>query len=216
MSTAHGPGPERAPRLMPRPRVEPDRTPLRVVAPQPGPDRRTPFVVALVVLVVAGLVGLLLLNTAMQRRAFSLTSLDQRADLLDVQAAALTMRTDRMASPQRLRVQADELGMVPNAGPVFLRLSDGQVVGNPVPASSVAAIPGLLPPRTTVTDPPRRAAGAPNGSPPARAGAPASGDDAPSNQAKPGASRGDEKDVSRAQDRAGGRDGGQGDSQGAP
>ena len=152
----------------------------------------------LVVLLGAGLVGLLLLNTAMQRRAFALTTLDQQADVLDTRAAALTMRTDRMASPQRLRLQAAELGMVPYDNPVFLNLADGTVLGDPVPASSAASIPGLLPPAPTVTEPQRRATDEP--------GIP----DAPSGTGKPSAKTSDPQDGAQA----GGRTGSLGDSKG--
>jgi len=208
MSTAPGPVPSRGPRS-PRP-APPTRAPLRVVAPGPGPTQRARFTVALVLLLGAGLVGLLLLNTAMQRRAFTLTSLDQQADALDVEAAALTMRTERLASTQRLAQQAAELGMVPNTNPVFLRLSDGQVVGDPVPASSAAAIPGLLPTPPTVKEPQRRpgADSSPGAVPPS------AGDDAPTGGRKPHQPAGATEDGPRSHDRAASQSGGQGDTQG--
>ncbi len=131
-------------------------TPLRVVPGRLEGSRPSPFAAALVLLVGAGLVGLLLLNTAMQQRAFALTALDAQADDLDIRAAALAMRAERPASPQRLAVAADQLGMVPSRSVVFLRLSDGRVVGKPVPASPASQVPGLLPSRATVSEPARR------------------------------------------------------------
>lgn len=162
MSTASNqPTPSRRPRPGQPSRPAQPHVPLRLVAPRSDPGSRAPFVVALVFLLGVGLVGLLVLNTTMQRRAFDLTTLDQRADALDVSAAALRMRTERLASPQRLALEAAELGMVPNTAPVFLRLSDGRVVGDPVPASTASSIPGLLPAPPTITEPRRRAGDAP-------------------------------------------------------
>ncbi len=111
----------------------PASRPLRVV-----PERsRTPgraFVVLLVAVLAAGLVGLLVLNTAMQRSAFALESLNSTADRLEVRRQVLDLKVDRLGSPEVLGRRATELGMVPMENPVFLRLSDGKVLGNPRPA----------------------------------------------------------------------------------
>lgn len=162
MSTASSqPTPNRRPAPGPPSRPARPHAPLRLVAPRSNQGSRTPLVVALVLLLGVGLVGLLILNTTMQRRAFDLSRLNQRADALDVSAEALRMRTERLASPQRLALEAAELGMVPNTTPVFLRLSDGRVVGDPVPASTTSSVPGLLPAPPTITEPRRRAGDAP-------------------------------------------------------
>jgi hypothetical protein len=134
---------------------------------------RTPSTVVVAVLLAAGVVGLLLLNTALQRRAFELSTLNERADALEVQVSELTLRTDRLESTQSLALRASELGMVPNPSPVFLRLSDGRVIGDPVAAAPGSTLPGLLPQPRTVTEPPRTAADAPTTTqnPPAAAAA---------------------------------------------
>ena len=43
-----------------------------------------------------------------------------------------------MQSPQYLAANAEALGMVPNANPVYLRLSDGAVLGQPTAAEPAA------------------------------------------------------------------------------
>jgi hypothetical protein len=142
-------------------RQTPGGPPLQVVPHAVG-IRRAPSLVALVVLVAAGLVGLLLLNTAMQRRAFELTALNERADALSVRVSALTLRTDRLESTAHLAARATRLGMVPNPSPVFLRLSDSRVIGDPMPATAGSTLPGLVPtPPPSVTEPSRSAGDAP-------------------------------------------------------
>ena len=140
----------------------PDAPPLHVV-PRPAGSRRAPSLVAMSLLVTAGLIGLLMLNTAMQRRAFELTELDARADALDVRVSALTLRTDRLESTARLAERATRLGMVPNPSPVFLQLSDRSVIGEPTPAVAGSTMPGLVraaPPG--ITEPQRSAGDAPS------------------------------------------------------
>ncbi|HZG98677.1 MAG TPA: hypothetical protein VEY14_10475 [Nocardioidaceae bacterium] len=156
-ATAQG-VPRQAPELPPTS----DGPSLHVV-PRPVGMRRTPSLVAMVLLVAAGLVGLLMLNTAMQRRAFELTELDARADALDVRVSALTLRTDRLESTARLAERASRLGMVHNPSPVFLHLSDRSVIGDPTPAVAGSTVPGLrraAPP--AITEPQRSAGDAPS------------------------------------------------------
>ena len=45
-----------------------------------------------------------------------------------------------LSSPQNLAAQAENLGMVSNNTPAFLRLSDGAVLGSPTPASPDAKL----------------------------------------------------------------------------
>lgn len=143
MSSQHGPARARTPRPgTPQPRLN--------VVPRPAPKAaRAPFVALMVVLVGAGLVGLLVLNTAMQNRAFALKDLQQQVAELGARQAALQLQVDRRASPQRLAREAGALGMVPNSSPVFLRLRDGKVIGEAVPAVAGTNLPGIEPPGPT-------------------------------------------------------------------
>ncbi len=111
---------------------------LAVPAAGPRPGGRV-FVVLVVLVLAGGLVGLLLLNTAMQRSAFQLDKLQQTSAALAVRSEVLDTQVERLRAPDRLARAASRLGMVAMTAPVFLRLSDGRVLGDPRPA--VAAVP---------------------------------------------------------------------------
>jgi hypothetical protein len=134
---------------------------LRVVYGAPFRPPRMPFVIFVVALLAAGLVGLLLLNTELQRGTFQVTALNQQADQLRDQQEQLEREVRTLESPQNLADRALRMGMVPNQNPVFLRLSDGRVLGVPeeAKAGTGAAMfsPDALPkpkPPVVVTKPP--------------------------------------------------------------
>jgi cell division protein FtsB len=104
---------------------------LIVVHGAPFRPPRMPFVLFVVALLAGGLVGLLLLNTELQRGTFQITALNQQAGQLRDQQEALERQVRTLESPQNLADQALRMGMVPNPNPVFLRLSDGKVLGVP-------------------------------------------------------------------------------------
>jgi len=101
---------------------------------------RVPFVTLVSLLLVGGVAGLLFFNTSMQQASFSATDLQQRATLLEAQKQSLTMQLDALRDPQRVATAAKRLGMVPPPTPAFLRLSDGKVLGKPLPATSTDAM----------------------------------------------------------------------------
>lgn len=107
---------------------------LRLVAPVRAKARRTPFVVILVAVLSLGLVGLIVLSTALQDQAFQLADLRQQAATLKLDQERAQHDIDYLDSPASVARKAVGLGMVPNRNPVFLRLSDGSVVGKPAPA----------------------------------------------------------------------------------
>jgi len=107
---------------------------LRLVGPVRVRARRAPFVVVVLTVLAAGLVGLILLSTAMQAQSFRIAELQKEATLLEARRQQLAAEVDRAQSPSGLAERALAEGMVPNANPVFLRLSDGKVIGEPVPA----------------------------------------------------------------------------------
>ncbi|TDW75829.1 hypothetical protein [Kribbella pratensis] len=129
---------------------------LRVVYGAPFRPPRMPFVIFVVSLLAAGLVGLLLLNTQLQSGTFQVTKLSSQADQLRDQQEQLEKQVRTLESPQNLSDRALRMGMVPNPNPVFLRLSDGRVLG--VPAEGKAGTgtamfgPGT-PTGTTTTKP---------------------------------------------------------------
>lgn len=111
----------RAPR-----RAAPKR--LAVVAPAThhGQGR---FAALCLGLILAGLVAILMLNTAMAKGSFVLRDLQARSDELTDREAALIQSIDALSGPGPLAQRARALGMVPAASPAFLRLSDGKVLG---------------------------------------------------------------------------------------
>ena len=103
---------------------------LRVVYGAPFRPPRMPFVIFVVSLLAAGLVGLLLLNTELQSGTFQVTALNKQADQLRDQQEQLEkqVRTRVAAEPGRPGA-ADGHGAEPEPG--LLRLSDGRVLGVP-------------------------------------------------------------------------------------
>jgi len=130
---------------------------LRLVPSVPVDAPRAPFIVFVIAVLGVGLIGLLLLNTSLQKRAFDLSSLQRSTAALADQQSDLEQKAAGLSAPEAVAARAVELGMVPNTNPVFLRLSDGKVLGIPVPAQrpaiikpKVAAAP-KVPVRTTAT-----------------------------------------------------------------
>lgn len=109
---------------------------LRLVTPVTNRARRTPFVVVLLTMIGAGLVGLIMLSTYMQAQAFELEHLTEQARDLHTEQAALQRDVSRLESPRNLGARALMYGMVPSQTPVYLRLSDGKVIGRPEPAEA--------------------------------------------------------------------------------
>lgn len=111
----------------------------RHLAPVPPPARRPargPFIAVLTVLLGGGLLILLALNTALAQGSF--VAFDLRADNAALAEREQDLLQDVAAaeSPQELEESARRLGMVPAENPVFLRLSDGKVLGVPLPAQA--------------------------------------------------------------------------------
>ena len=95
---------------------------------------RLPFAVAVVGLLVAGLIGLLVLNTVLGKDAFRLHELQVQSRELADREQSLTREVEAARSPASLAAKAGALGMVPAGPPAFLRLPDGAVLGSAEPA----------------------------------------------------------------------------------
>jgi hypothetical protein len=113
---------------LPRPRL----TVVSRLAPRAP---RVPFVVLVLTVLIGGLVGLLLLNTGLQRGAYVATDLRQTSADLLVQQQRLELDVAALREPQRVASEAQALGMVQNDSPAFLELSTGNIVGTPVAGS---------------------------------------------------------------------------------
>lgn len=129
-------------------RPGPAARPLALVAPRRRIAPKGPFVLLVAVLLGSGLIGLLLLNTVLAEDAFAVHDLQRQAATLSVQEQALQQRVADLEAPASLAHRAQLLGMVPAGDPVFLRLSDGAVLGDPVPAKAAAVTLGAAVPAT--------------------------------------------------------------------
>ncbi|MCP3765941.1 hypothetical protein [Streptomyces sp. MAR25Y5] len=109
---------------------------------------RTPFVLLVVLLLGGGLIGLLVLNSALSEGAFRLDDLKRETKGLTDEEQALQRDIDAYSAPDALQRRARELGMVPGGDPAFLN-PDGEVRGVPGPAASRA--PLVLAPEAPAT-----------------------------------------------------------------
>ena len=112
-----------------------ERARLTVVPRRQSPASRMPFMILVALVLLGGVVGLLLFNTSMQQASYKATALETQAQRLHAKEQSLKMELDQLRDPQLVASRAQALGMVPLVNPAFIRLSDGEVLGNPVPAS---------------------------------------------------------------------------------
>ncbi|MFJ3216035.1 hypothetical protein ACIPLC_08965 [Kitasatospora sp. NPDC086801] len=141
---------------------------------------RTPFAVLVVVLLAAGLLGLLALNTALNEGSFELSRLQKQTTVATDEQQGLQHQIDQSSAPDALARRAAELGMVPAGGMAFLDVPNGgKVIGTPGPAQDSPPVK-----RSTVDPWPAKqpAPSAPTGAPPAAA---------PSGAPSPAATAGD-------------------------
>ncbi|MEW2449984.1 septum formation initiator family protein [Streptomyces parvulus] len=95
-----------------------------------GQAARAPFVLLVVLLLGGGLIGLLVLNSALSEGSFQLDDLKQETKSLTDEEQALQRDIDAYSAPRALQRRARELGMVPGGDPAFLA-PDGTVKGAP-------------------------------------------------------------------------------------
>ncbi|MPZ62062.1 MAG: hypothetical protein GEU93_12365 [Propionibacteriales bacterium] len=116
------------------------RAPLSVVRGRVSRGPGFPFAALVLVVLGVGFAGLLILNTSLQQGAFYARGLEERATLLAERQQALEMQVAHLRKPQHLSQRAQQMGMVSNDSPAFLRLADGAVLGRPVPATRAPEI----------------------------------------------------------------------------
>ncbi|TDD97731.1 cell division protein FtsL [Jiangella asiatica] len=99
------------------------RPSLRSVPARSSRAPRAPFVVLVLLVLGFGLIGLLVLNTALQQGSFDLGELQSRTDELRDRQAQLAEDVAERSAPDALAERARRMGMVPaEAPPEFLRL----------------------------------------------------------------------------------------------
>lgn len=140
-----------------------DRARLSVVPRVRSRAPRVPFVTLVSLVLVGGIVGLLLFNTSLQQASFAAASLEDQADALAAREQTLRMELDELRNPQRVATQAQQMGMVIPAAPVFLDLDGGGVTGVRTPTTPANALrlqpkapikPAVLAPPATVVEVP--------------------------------------------------------------
>ena len=97
---------------------------------------RAPFAVLVLLILGAGVVGLLMFNTQMQQDSFYATRLQHQADTLTAQQESLQLELDSLRDPQMLGQHARQLGMVQPPVPAFVDLVTGRIVGIATAATS--------------------------------------------------------------------------------
>lgn len=147
---------------------------LRLVAARRSSAAKTPFVVMVVLILLTGLLGLLALNTVLAQDAFALHSLQVSSRVLADREQALQRQVADLQSPQSLAARATRQGMVPGGWPAFLRLSDGKVLGAPVPGAAPLPTAVTAPAPKAVQAKPKPKVATGGWQPVARKGAPSS------------------------------------------
>jgi hypothetical protein len=92
--------------------------------------------------VVAGVLGILVLNTKINENAFRLARLHSQHSSLDQQEQQLDQQLADLESPNSLAAAACRLGMVGSGTPAYLQLPNGQMVGVPQPATGAQCVTG--------------------------------------------------------------------------
>lgn len=112
-----------------------------------GHAARTPFVLLVVLLLGGGLIGLLVLNSALSEGSFHLDDLQRDTKSLTDEEQALQRDVDTYSAPDALQRRARELGMMPGGDPAFLN-PDGSVKGVPGTAAQQSSVrnPVVRPP----------------------------------------------------------------------
>lgn len=113
-----------------------EATPISVPPSPSTPTRRVtagsraPFIVLVLVLAAGGLIGLVLLNTAVNENAFRLHDLDTEQSRLDKEEQRLQQALQDQESPKKLADRAKDLGLVPAGGPRVRRAARGEGRGD--------------------------------------------------------------------------------------
>ncbi|MFI1208061.1 septum formation initiator family protein [Streptomyces sp. NPDC020802] len=117
-----------------------------------GQAARTPFVLLVVLLLGGGLIGLLVLNSALSEGSFQLDDLQKDTKSLTDEEQALQRDVDAYSAPEALQRRARELGMVPGGDPAFLN-PDGTVRGVPSAAAEQSSVSVIRPPEVLAPAP---------------------------------------------------------------
>ena len=104
---------------------------------------RLGFVILIVVMLAAGLAGLLVLNTTIQAQSMRIAQETRDLNVLQHQQAVLVAEVDHLHGPQTLQEQAEKLGMRPNPYGSYIDLRTGKVIGTQTKVDG-KEVPGVI------------------------------------------------------------------------
>jgi hypothetical protein len=113
---------------------------LRVAPPAPISAPRAPFIAVVIALVIAGVLGILLINTKTNENSFEISRLQDQQAALDTRQQQLENQLATYDSVGNLDAAAKRLGLVRADAPAYLRLPDGKVIGVPKPGTGQPAV----------------------------------------------------------------------------
>ncbi len=122
----------------PLPRPHRRRAPAPASAPRPKlslvpPPARTGgkafFLIACMLVLVAGLIGSLVLNTLMAHGSYEQSTLQRQLAEQAQTQDTLQTQLDSLTAPLHVAQAAKKLGMVQQQAPLMIRISDGSIVG---------------------------------------------------------------------------------------
>jgi hypothetical protein len=113
---------------------------LRVAPPAPISAPRAPFIAVVIALVIAGVLGILLINTKTNENSFEISRLQDQQAALDTRQQQLENQLATYDSVGNLDAAAKRLGLVKADAPAYLRLPDGKVIGVPKPGTGQPAV----------------------------------------------------------------------------
>jgi hypothetical protein len=131
------------------PRRVPVVTPLRVIPSRIGTSGNGAFATLCVTLLTLGLIGLLLLNTALAEGSLTLGALRKQSGILTDRAGDLGEEIARASSSNSLAARATALGMVRKAERGYVDVTTGKVSGTAQPATKLQKVPIVVAPMPT-------------------------------------------------------------------
>lgn len=130
--------------------------PRRFEIVAPGARRRARPRIFYALTAIAGMgaiiVAQLLISVGISQGAYEISTLQSNHAELTRTTASVNEDLVRVSSPQSLAANAEALGMVSNSTPVYLRLSDGAVLGAPSSASGSQSGAASLVPNALLGD----------------------------------------------------------------
>lgn len=118
---------------MVKPIISPIAQAIPVGVPQGRASSRT-FLFVIIGMIVSGMMMLLYVNTLAAQASFEKHALQIELSQMTAEEQAIASAVAAWESPASLLLTAQTMGMVPAETPVFLRLSDREILGKPVVA----------------------------------------------------------------------------------